>query len=122
MTELAQVDAKLAEAAARLKTGRTIAEVESAAPDLAAMFDTKAGPLSYSIIRRSEQGMQQIAATEATPVEPGDTIEVKRAGNGGAQTAAGSGTSVDATPPAPPKAPAPKLVAPPAPAKGQTGR
>jgi protein involved in polysaccharide export with SLBB domain len=78
LTELAQVESKLSETAARIRTGRAIIEQEEAGPDLAGILGEQ-GPPVYSIIRRSGENEQKLAASEASIVQPGDTIEVKRA-------------------------------------------
>jgi uncharacterized phage infection (PIP) family protein YhgE len=78
LTELAQVESKLSETAARIRTGRAIIEQEEAGPDLAGILGEQ-GPPVYSIIRRSGENEQKLAASEASIVQPGDTIEVKHA-------------------------------------------
>ena len=114
-TELAQVDDKLTENGARIKTAQAIAEQESAQPDLAAVLAAQTGPLMYSIIRRDNGGVHRIAAAESTDVEPGDTIEVRRGNEpvhsvsaGSAASPAGSGNTTEHA-----AHPAPNLVAPP---------
>jgi Polysaccharide biosynthesis/export protein len=104
MTELGEVERKLADHAARIKTGKTIAAEEANAPDLASVLDLQRGPLTYSIIRRNKDGLQKIAASEASDVEPGDTIEVRRAakaqqsGVAGGDVADLAGSSTDPSP------------------------
>lgn len=113
--ELAQVEDKLTESTARIKTAQAIAEQESAQPDLAAVLAAQTGPLTYSIIRHDDAGVHRIAATEANEVEPGDTIEVQRTSEAGhaagavsAARAPGSGNTSEQSAPR-----TPKLVAPP---------
>jgi polysaccharide export outer membrane protein/exopolysaccharide production protein ExoF len=78
LTELAQVESKLSETAARIRTGKVIIEQEEAGPDLAEILGEQGSPV-YSIIRRSGENEQKHAASEASIVQPGDTIEVTRA-------------------------------------------
>lgn len=112
MTEMAKIEQKLRDDAARIKTGKTIAEQEGDEPDLASILGTQSGPPTYSIIRHGKDGLQKIAATEASDIEPGDTIEVKRAREpkqsyaAGTNLADGVGSSTEAAPPVEPKPPA----------------
>lgn len=113
MAELGEVEQKLASHAARIKTGRMIAAQEANAPDFASVLDMQSGPLTYSIIRHGGGGLQKIAASEASEVEPGDTIEVRRPSSEAQQSeAAGAdvadlvGSSTEAPPPATAKPPA----------------
>lgn len=115
MTELGDVEQKLADHAARIKTGKAIAAEEASSPDLASVLDMQSGPLTYSIIRHGKDGVQKIAASEASDVEPDDTIEVRRAsearqvaqqsGGEGADVADLDGSSTDPAPPATAKPP-----------------
>jgi exopolysaccharide production protein ExoF len=119
LTELAQVDSKLSQTAARIKTSQSLLAQDGADP---AALGEDVGPPVYTIIRHGDGGMQRVAATEASAVEPGDTIEVKRSGApasllGVADGAPGPApkhdeTAAAATPPKPAAA-APILVAPP---------
>lgn len=126
MAELGEVEQKLADHAARIKTGQTIAAEEAKTPDLASVLDTQSGPLSYSIIRHDANGVQKIAATEASNVEPGDTIEVRRASETQQSNAAAAdvadlvGSSTEDPPPAAAKPPA--AVAPGKPHPAHSGR
>jgi protein involved in polysaccharide export with SLBB domain len=115
MAESAEVERKLVDHAARIKTGKAIEEQEgNASPDLASILDSGSGPLTYSIIRPAGDagGPQKLAATEASDVEPGDTIEVRRASEAQQSHAASAdvadlvGSSIEPSPPAPPKPPA----------------
>lgn len=80
LTELSQVESKLAQTAARIKISRAIIAQESTGPDLAAVLGQDLGPPSYSIIRQGGDKPETLGATDASLVQPGDTIEVKRAG------------------------------------------
>jgi exopolysaccharide production protein ExoF len=82
LTELAQVESKLSETTARIRTGKAIIAQESAGPDLLSVLGQESGPPTYSIVRRTGNAAETLAATEASSVQPGDTIEVKRAGAG----------------------------------------
>jgi exopolysaccharide production protein ExoF len=112
LAELAQVEGKLSETAARIRTNKAILEQESAGPDLAAIFSEQSGPPTYSIIRRNGEEAQKLAVTEAGVVQPGDTIEVRRAGADASLSAVSAGSSATAAERAETK-PEPKLTPPP---------
>jgi polysaccharide biosynthesis/export protein ExoF len=78
LSELAQAEAKLAETVERIKAASAIANRDAIAePELGAIVGEGAGAPVYSIRRRDGAGVQTVAATDTTDVEPGDTIEVK---------------------------------------------
>lgn len=80
LTELAQVESRLSQTAARIQTSQILLAHDSGGADLAAILGQDTGTPLYTITRRGADGMQRISATEASTVEPGDTIEVKRSG------------------------------------------
>jgi protein involved in polysaccharide export with SLBB domain len=79
-TELSQVEEKLASTAVRIKTNSAILAEDGTDADVMAVLAEQTGKPSYTITRRHDADMQQIAAEAFTEVEPGDTIEVKRTG------------------------------------------
>jgi chromosome segregation ATPase len=80
LTEFAQVESKLSQTAAKMRTSQMLLAQDSAAPDLATIMAKETGPPLYTIVRGIGERTQKIAATELSAVEPGDTIEVLRGG------------------------------------------
>jgi polysaccharide export outer membrane protein/exopolysaccharide production protein ExoF len=78
LTELADVERKLSETAARIKTNQMIVEREITEPELASMLSEGHGALAYSIIRSTGSEAREMPASETSIVEPGDTVQVKR--------------------------------------------
>ncbi len=78
LAELAQVESKLAQTAARIRTNQMLMAQDGAAPDAEGMLGDDLGAPSYTIIRRDGAEAHEIAATENTEVQPGDTVQVKR--------------------------------------------
>lgn len=77
LTELAQVESKFSETASRVKTLQSIVDQEGGLPDPIAGFAGTSAP-RFSILRRSGEGTETLAATQTTIVQPGDTIEVRQ--------------------------------------------
>ncbi len=78
LSELAQAEAKLAETAERIKAASAITNRDAIAePALGANVGEQASAPVYSVLRRDGAGVRAVASTDATEVEPGDTIEVK---------------------------------------------
>jgi len=69
-TEFADIEQRLAETTARMKTAELLTGRE---PQQA---EGKGQASEYIIVRRHDGKETQIAAAEATPVEPGDTIKI----------------------------------------------
>jgi polysaccharide export outer membrane protein/exopolysaccharide production protein ExoF len=95
LTELAEVERKLSEAAARIKTNQMIVEREITEPELASMLSEAHGELVYSIIRGTGSEARETPASETSIVEPGDTVQVKRKTESSAQFGAAVENSVD---------------------------
>jgi hypothetical protein len=108
LTELAQVESKLTETAARIKTNAAIVgtDREIIGPGMAALSEEQTAAPQYVIRRKSGDEMQQIAANETSSVQPGDTVEVKRPRPTLPQIGS-SGSALDrlASPDSPPAAP-----------------
>lgn len=80
-TELADVEQKIPETAARIATSTTIVDRETNAATGASV--AAADPVGICLILRQGGGtVKQIEANETAQVEPGDTIKVLRAGEG----------------------------------------
>jgi protein involved in polysaccharide export with SLBB domain len=97
LAELGQVESKLAETAARIKTATAIVQrdQEVIEPGMAALSDAQNGPPQYVILRSNGKEVTKIAADETTSVEPGDTVEVKRGRQAGSDIeSSSSGTNV----------------------------
>jgi exopolysaccharide production protein ExoF len=77
LTELADVERKLSETAARIKTNQMIVEREITEPELASMLSEGHGALAYSIIHNTGEA-RETPASETSIIEPGDTVQVKR--------------------------------------------
>ena len=108
LTELAQVESKLTETAARIKTNAAIVgtDREIIGPGMAALSEEQTAAPQYVIRRKSGDELQQIAADETSSVQPGDTVEVKRARQALPQIGS-SGIALDrlTNPDSPPAAP-----------------
>jgi exopolysaccharide production protein ExoF len=108
LTELAQVESKLTETAARIKTNAAIVgtDREIIGPGMAALSEEQTAAPQYVIRRKSGDEVQQIAADETSSVQPGDTVEVKRARQALPQIGS-SGVALDrlTNPDSPPAAP-----------------
>ena len=76
--DLADADQKIPETAARIATSTSIVDHETNAPPTDAA--TEDVPTACLILRPGEGQPTQIAADEATKIEPGDTIKVLRIG------------------------------------------
>jgi polysaccharide biosynthesis/export protein ExoF len=107
LTELADVEKKLSDAAARIKTNQMIVEREITEPELASMLSEAHGELVYSIIRGTGSEAREMPASETSIVEPGDTVRVKRKPETSAQYSSAVGNSVDPATEVPAKAAAP---------------
>jgi len=104
---LADVEKKLSDAAARIKTNQMIVEREITEPELASMLSEAHGELVYSIIRGTGSEAREMPASETSIVEPGDTVRVKRKTETSAQYSSAIGNSVDPATEVPAKAAAP---------------
>jgi exopolysaccharide production protein ExoF len=107
LSELAEVERKLSEVAARIKTNQMIVEREITEPELASMLSQAHGELVYSIIRGTGGEAREMPANETSIVEPGDTVRVKRNTETSAQYGSAAGNSVDLPAETPAKAAAP---------------
>jgi polysaccharide export outer membrane protein/exopolysaccharide production protein ExoF len=107
LSELAEVERKLSEVAARIKTNQMIAEREITEPELASILSQAHGELVYSIIRGTGGEAREMPANETSIVEPGDTVRVKRNTETSAQYGSAAGNSVDLPAETPAKAAAP---------------
>lgn len=82
-SELAEVEQKIPETAARIATSSAIVDRESGtATANSADVTAEDSPAICLILRTSDGKAKQIDGNEATQVEPGDTIKVFRAGSG----------------------------------------
>jgi protein involved in polysaccharide export with SLBB domain len=90
-------EAELSETAERVKADAAVVRQDAiAGPELAAFGGQQTDPPTYLIFRRNAAGVQEIQANEQSAVEPGDTIEVKRAKPAAAVSALPShGSSLD---------------------------
>jgi polysaccharide biosynthesis/export protein ExoF len=98
--DLAEVEQKIPETAARIATAMTIVDRESGTNNVAASVE---GPATASIVRRSDGKATQLDGDEETRVEPGDTIRILRASAEKPTLASDAAPAVD--PPADPPAP-----------------
>lgn len=71
-TDLSDTERKLSQTSARIATDQMIVGAEAGDPGSRATD----GPATYTIVRPDNGRERNIAATEMTPVEPGDTIKV----------------------------------------------
>ena len=113
--DLAEVEQKLTETAARIATGATIVDHEQGA-DASSMTAGEDASVKCMILRRENGKTEQLQGNEASLVEPGDTITVRRATE---SPIAATSLSVAADPPPPqttPAQPAPVQPPPPQPA------
>jgi polysaccharide biosynthesis/export protein ExoF len=82
-SELAEVEQKIPETAARIATNSAIVDRESSGAGANSANATAEDPPAICLILRTGDGKaKQINGDEATQVEPGDTIKVLRAGSG----------------------------------------
>jgi protein involved in polysaccharide export with SLBB domain len=95
-TELADVERKISETAARIATGSTIVDRQIGGA-VGRSASAEVDPPLFLILRPSGETLQQIQAEEETLVVPGDTVKVQRAGGNGPESTA-------AAAPAPPPA------------------
>ncbi|HEV2185713.1 MAG TPA: polysaccharide biosynthesis/export family protein [Stellaceae bacterium] len=93
-TELADVEQKIPQIAARIASSETIIGHDSGANAAA-----QQSQVMCLITRRSGGNTKQIEADETALVEPGDTIKVLRADNTASQTAVPNPRTVDDLPP-----------------------
>jgi exopolysaccharide production protein ExoF len=85
-SELADVEQKIPETAARIATSSAIVDHESNGANVADAA-AEESPAICLILRTSDGKAKQINGDEATQVEPGDTIKVLRAGSGSGKSA-----------------------------------
>ena len=82
IAELRETVTDIEEARRRItNTQQLMIEATGATPDLANQSLQDASALRYRIIRGSGDSVEIITATEMTPVQPGDTVEILRAFN-----------------------------------------
>ena len=88
-SELADIEQKIPETAARIATSSAIVDRESTGPALGNGADAvgEESPAICLILRSSDGKAKQVNGDEATQVEPGDTIKVLRAGSGSGRSA-----------------------------------
>ena len=82
-SELAEIEQKIPETAARIATSATIVDRESSAASVNSADATAEDPPAICLILRTSDGKaKQVNGDESTQVEPGDTIKGFRAGSG----------------------------------------
>jgi hypothetical protein len=82
-SELAEIEQKIPETAARIATSAAIVDRESSAASVNSADATAEDPPAICLILRTSDGKaKQVNGDESTQVEPGDTIKVFRAGSG----------------------------------------
>jgi polysaccharide export outer membrane protein/exopolysaccharide production protein ExoF len=79
LREVDDTNGKLAEASAKMATlGEIVRQDEATMPGIATPQSDEDASVVYTIVRRDETGLREVEAAEATGVQAGDTIRVKR--------------------------------------------
>jgi exopolysaccharide production protein ExoF len=92
-TQLTDIEQKIPETAARIGSSTLIVDQETGGTDNSASPQHTA--TKCLILHKNGIGVTQIAATEASTIEPGDTVEVLRANDGTPQTGANPAMAID---------------------------
>jgi exopolysaccharide production protein ExoF len=79
LREVDDANGKLAEVSAKMATlGEIVRQDEATMPGIATSNSDENASVVYTIVRRDETGQREVEAAEATVVQAGDTIRVKR--------------------------------------------
>jgi polysaccharide export outer membrane protein/exopolysaccharide production protein ExoF len=79
LREIDDTATKLTEVSAKIGTlGEIVKQDEATMPEIAASQPNEGTSVIYTIVRREDTGPHEVEASEMTPVQPGDTIRVRR--------------------------------------------